>query len=726
MTFRPPKNLDELLPFVYRKRDEERGRPLQALLRVIGEQVGVLEDNIDQLYDNWFIETCEDWAVPYIADLIGYRAVPAAGEPGDVSSFEGRQRNRALVPRREVASSIALRRRKGTLAVLEILAYDIAAWPARAVEFYTLLGMTQPLRHLRLERGRTADLRDGDALDRRGGPFEEIAHNIDVHRISSPLGAGRHNLPNVGLFVWRLRAFSVTRTAAYCHESAGRAVGQSNFTFSILGNDVPLFTRAAREEDPTTIAGELNVPAPIRRRGLERDVAAYYGEGKSFAIWADGELISSDRIVAADLTSWHYRASGKLVAVDPELGRIAFPSGQSPRGVLVYYHYGFSAAIGGGEYPRPLPEPAEHLSIYRVCSDRSGEHTKISHGSVGEALRAWHRDRPRAAIIEIMDSAVYSEAVSIKLQADQSLTLRAANRTRPVIRLLDLVPNATDAMSITGEKGSSFTLDGLLIMGRGLTVRGPLARVTIRHSTLVPGWDLLSESCKKRPIEPSLILRDVEGRVVIAETITGPIVLEAKGEPDSISIEDSILDAGGGAYSALCGLQESFARAVLTMRRCTVFGLIVVHAIELAENSIFQGQIRVARRQTGCVRFSYVPLESRTPRRHHCQPDLAVAAARGEHGHKRGAHHGEEELEEPALALAALAVQPLWNSIVYGSPAYAQLADGCPQEILRGADDESEMGVFHDLFAPQREANLRTRLEEFIPAGSDAAVIHAT
>jgi hypothetical protein len=54
------------------------------------------------------------------------------------------------------------------------------------------------------------------------------------------------------------------------------------------------------------------------------------------------------------------------------------------------------------------------------------------------------------------------------------------------------------------------------------------------------------------------------------------------------------------------------------------------------------------------------------------------------------------------------------------------LAETCAEEITRGADDESEMGVFHDLFQPQREANLRARLDEFTPAGMDPGLIFAT
>jgi hypothetical protein len=33
------------------------------------------------------------------------------------------------------------------------------------------------------------------------------------------------------------------------------------------------------------------------------------------------------------------------------------------------------------------------------------------------------------------------------------------------------------------------------------------------------------------------------------------------------------------------------------------------------------------------------------------------------------------------------------------------------------------MGVFHDLFNPQREANLRARLDEYTPAGMRAGII---
>lgn len=374
--------LYELLPAVYRRRDAEQGYPLQALLRVIAEQVNVVEDDIAQLYENWFIETCQDWVVPYIGDLSGYRLVHEAGEPGEVTMLAGKQLNQILIPRREVANTIGFRRRKGTLALLELLANDVAGWPARAVEFYRRLGWTQPLNHQHPTRGRTVALRNGAALDRVDGPFDTLAHTVEVRRIAAPLSQGRYNIPSVGVLVWRLKPYSVTYTHAYCLEK----MAPHCYTFSVLGNDTPLYNRPQPELEPTHIAGELNLPTPIRRRAFEQRVIAggrivstqvsdaYYGPDKSLAIWVPDwpkkgakQPVPAQAIIPADLSQWHYRAPRNHVAVDPKLGRIVFPAGQLPKqGVWVSYQYAFSADIGGGEYDRPLSQPSiPTVSLFR-------------------------------------------------------------------------------------------------------------------------------------------------------------------------------------------------------------------------------------------------------------------------------------------------------------------------------------------------------------------------
>ena len=240
--------LYDLLPQVHRQRDEQLGWPLRDLLRVIGEQVNVVEDDIRQLYDDWFIETCQDWVVPYIGDLAGYEPVQEAGEPG--TTAQDRQRNKILTPRREVARTIQSRRRRGTLALLEELSRDTAGWPARAVEFYRSLGFFQSLNCPHLDRGRTADVRQMNELDLLDGPFNGLAHTVDVRRIDSARTVGRYNLPSAGVFVWRLKEYPVTGGQCACHEEDGLP---SAFSFSFLGNDAPLYARLELKAIPTTL-----------------------------------------------------------------------------------------------------------------------------------------------------------------------------------------------------------------------------------------------------------------------------------------------------------------------------------------------------------------------------------------------------------------------------------------------------------------------------------------
>ena len=87
-----------------------------------------------------------------------------------------------------------------------------------------------------------------------------------------------------------------------------------------------------------------------------------------------------------------------------------------------------------------------------------------------------------------------------------------------------------------------------------------------------------------------------------------------------------------------------------------------------------------------------LPPGSQVPRPYHCQPNLPMAAA----------------------------VRPVFTSLRYGDAGYCQLSSHCAPEIRQGADDEAEMGAFHDLYQPQREANLRARLDEYLRFGLEA------
>lgn len=212
---------------------------------------------------------------------------------------------------------------------------------------------------------------------------------------------------------------------------------------------------------------------------------------------------------------------------------------------------------------------------------------------------------------------------------------------------------------------------------------------------------------------------------------------EVTDDPIPLHLTDSILDAGGPqkvALAAPAAPVPAAAYVVLTIKRCTVFGIMNLHAVELGEDCIFTNCINVVRRQLGCLRFCSVPAGCRTPPRYHCQPDGVKQAAADELTAAAQALPASKRPSAAELAAAIAAAQaretervrPQFNSTRYGRPDYAQLALLCADEIKTGAHDQSEMGAFHDLFQPQRQANLSARLNQYTPAGMDVGIIAVT
>jgi hypothetical protein len=228
----------------------------------------------------------------------------------------------------------------------------------------------------------------------------------------------------------------------------------------------------------------------------------------------------------------------------------------------------------------------------------------------------------------------------------------------------------------------------------------------IRHCTLLPGPSHDIGSVAGQPAAPRIVVEAVNVIVEIERSIVGPV---RAVEGAQVIIKDSIVDAGGETESAYASPLVNEDGAPLEIRDSTVVGRVRTQTIE-ASNTIFLASALVPgaapvyaeRLQEGCVRFCYVPPDSRVPRRYHCQP--------------------RKEAGPPERAR----VRPVFTSLRYGAAAYCQLDVRCAQEIRAGADDESEMGAFHHLYQPQREANLRARLDEYLRFGLEAGIFYAS
>src|SRR6516162_2935098 len=119
----------EMIPAVYREQDGLADNPgvLRSLVRILAGQAAILRRSNDRLWDDEFIDLCDSWAVPYLADLVATRLV---------SSLNTRGR------RIDVAKTIYYRRRKGTPRILEELISDITGWDGVVVEEFRRLART--------------------------------------------------------------------------------------------------------------------------------------------------------------------------------------------------------------------------------------------------------------------------------------------------------------------------------------------------------------------------------------------------------------------------------------------------------------------------------------------------------------------------------------------------------------------------------------------------------
>jgi Phage tail protein (Tail_P2_I) len=486
-----------LLPAVYRAQDTDQfgsNGPLREVVNRIGAQVANVRRNIDRMWEDQSIETCDDWAIPYLSALLGANLV---------SGLDARAQ------RIDVAKTIYYRRRKGTVAILEEIASAITGWDAKVVEFFRRMGRTRhgldpaigpsPLgdddeTRLQVAEGlvgpitRTAiggfaDLRDVYGASKAGTAFDEYFHTADMRK---PLGStGWYNIPRLGVFLWRLKSYGVGPVTPV------PVLGCPGwYTFDPTGRDIPLFA-AGRGNDGNAFGdnwvspAEAQLPTPISQQLLDTNApvqpvptpaqmdaedAAYWrrrtqsGADQRVNLYPDDLSVTAvtDPPAGAPIPSNQLR-------IRPERGR--FLQGGSPppaTAPVVAYHYGFPSDIGAGPYDRRIDTLAIGTPAPAVAVSGGGSALAAS-GSI-----------PSAGALTIQDSLTYSGAANVgPLQG--ALTLQSENQQRPLIRL------GGAGWSIEGVAGTSLVLDGLFVSGGDVVLRGAFDAVALSCCTLDPG-----------------------------------------------------------------------------------------------------------------------------------------------------------------------------------------------------------------------------------------------
>ena len=540
-----PSGSGSCCPAVYRTADTDRvdaTGPLRELLNRIGAQVAVVRRSIDRLWADQSIETCDDWVIPYIGDLLGTNLVTNLDPRGQ---------------RLDVAKTIHYRRRKGTLQVLEELALDVTGWTAHGVEAFRRLARTRhgldpvlgpgaspdvsagdvaPLLQAEGLTGRLTGTPAGGFADLRSSAWRRARRTAPSTRASTlPTFAG-DRAPS-GISGSRSCSCSCGGCGA-SRSSAGRRSpwpdDSGQYVFDPTGREIPLFLPPPAAVDDFsgdwTPAREWQVPGPLTG-SLDTAIGDTGGSAPRVP-YPDNDVPPRYALGGGTGGSRRSGPSGAASRRHPRDRPAAH--GQLPVRVLL------------DDRRRPVrPQPARGPSGHH----RQGDATS-------RAGAAWTpRSRAPAAIgtVTIADSLTYRRgSAPPQVRSTRCSSARAPPSARCCARRPERRPGSSPAR---GE--AQLVLDGLTVSGCDIVLRGSFDTVRITACTIDPGTAgrrlaAARDGGRRRPSRAVPDLRRGRPRrrrgaigairqLLVDHCILGPIRTRFGGSVETLTITDSIV-----------------------------------------------------------------------------------------------------------------------------------------------------------------------------------------
>jgi hypothetical protein len=765
---RPTVPLYSRLPEIYRQRDGEQQTPglLQAYLALVENAFGAIHDNIGGLYRDLFIETCSPWVIPYIGDLLGVS--PLAGETWTL--------------RADVADTIELRRMKGTIHAIELLAFDLTGWPAHCVELREILTWFQHLNHQRPDiqstnaslagaaRGGTVAIKDPALLSLLGTPFDPFAHYPDLKKIE--LGALRPNLPSLAVFLWRLIAFrapismpvprgqatlapftpSGAAFAARCDmEPAGKPIALFN-TSRVSPNAVPpVLSTLDQVPGPIPIpritqGSPLGVPAEYVSVNVYDAAATDLNAVQVTEVGLQFHLPAAEfagdiwSIRGANLCAWEKSLVPELanreIAVDPAIGRVVFgvntaaEAAAVENSLLVTATYGAAGSVGAQPVDLTLPSEWTGPGVVRRNVQLRQDALALQHAldnldSVAAPVLIAIED----SLTHELDLGAVAGATTengiVTLNLKHPVAIAAVNGNRPVVRLTR--PLAFRPVDVTASGGMSQTEVDALVANLNVRLQG----VYFTQET---------------PAVTPLIARAAVASLEINGCTLDPgSYMQLNGKP-APPIVGTRLDEKFG-FAAATDYQNFKVTPQISVNRSIVGPLLMEAPYALA----IQSSIVDAGAPPDLDSSSAFAIGSAVDAVNGYGPPLSfqqatffgrcrVRSASGSGGvfcHAlevwnnqagciRQSSFSNETNRLPQNFACVIGAVVNFTDGCWNQPGYAQLALGCDPRVLQNGPDDDQMGAFGYLLEAHKWRNLQVRLREYMPAGTRPELIPVT
>jgi hypothetical protein len=777
------------IPAIYKDEDGLAAKPdvLRSLVQILARQSAIARRSIDRLWDDQFIELCDDWAIAYIGDLVGTRLV-----------HELNRRGRRV----DVARTIFYRRRKGTPLVLEILIQDIADWEGRVVESFRRLARTRhgldpepaELEGLVTETppGGWAKLKSARGAELVDGPFDEFFHTPDFRQLRGK--RGRYNIPKLNFHLLRLLPFKVNFATAAAFDG-GR------FTFDPSGRDIQLFRpdqRSAPQECHPPREWELPAPIPCRLLGAARymltaelidelvkqglsgpaadELSRYVGIlfrnearlretieslSKSAEILAQFEPLLAGAITGdspkAHLIPTEIQPDPSAVAVakGPDINAPAIEHQQIAAGNLEDW----GASLGMFSAEKILVIDPERGRFWFPTQPAENVWVPVYHYGFSGIIGAGTYDRydsiappdvppiptsipnggnsnpgsvamdisllTPAGVFQFEDSKTYQPNGDVT--GIDKLSLQAANFERPYVKRR-LAPAGTEWVFAAQAKAD-------------LPPGEPEPEANLRYLTLNGLWIGIEqegaapvpEPCP--PVAAALVLQGEFDRVVIRHCTLDPGGEKARIDPNQCQaipymrllirgkVEELIIES-----SSVGPIVEGEVSGIRGAIQKLVIRDSIVQSIDLATTPAIETELGQVELQRVTV-FGDVTVNRLFASEALIQGVVKVTD--NQHGCFRfSATNDDPQKRLPpqfeSHFFAPAIPKHFFTSRRLGDPGWAQLSETAPESIIHGAENRSEIGAFSSLLNPIKMDDLKAKVNEFMPFGLIAQYINET
>jgi hypothetical protein len=758
------EKLWQLVPEVYR--NEDAAGQFRQIVELIAEEAAESRRSIDRLWEDQHIETCDDWAVPYIGALVNARLVSA----------EDRRARRV-----DVGNTIRFRRRRGTPDLLDTLVRAMSGWDTVLEEGFRRLART---RH-RLDplprdnglftatlSGGFADLRNPAGAELNDSPFDEYFHTLDTRLLRGR--DGRFGPRKLNFHLYRLRAFEMTGVDPVELTDPGGLGFLRTYTVDPSGRDIPLFINGegAGDDEKTNITRqnpicvdplEWQISQPMRCRLLCHD---------AYQI-ASSHILTLQQVLNPPLPS-DVDALGRLRGVrfksEPEMRRRL---------------QDFGAAIGANPpdwyielVTLSLIEQTGKSQLYpeQVAIDANGAPVPTERISAANLSNLLCHPIPAGGLALVVISPEQGRFASSPVDQPPDFAPHVARYYYGFSAGLGAGPYPRPDFGVTPSRvaADGVVPDGGELQGDGLLISDNRSYELIIHTGQTVSDDgALTVGPQRRPfvrlrgpdgslttptLRPSLTQctftidggwyagQDPNGELGPGDTfdlvIDGAVGnTENEFDFDRIEIRYATLDPGGvRADGVVIPPLRLFVRSrvkTLVIRN-SITGPIIVEKEDTDDPSVIDELIICESIVDGSQSsagiavsnlFGRVSLEAST-----VFGDLRAAVLSASHSIVDGrirvvnnqagcfrfsaTNAGDDVRLPPRYRDFVGRIPPaFFNSSRFGDPQYAQLSVVAPAAIREGAENGSEMGAFSHLLNPIRLRSVRAKVDEYGPAG---------